>query len=288
VSAIPEMPPAIELEAPPADRPARRPLPRKAVAGVAIVGAFALIALCAPVLAPYDPDAQDVAARLQGPSASHPLGTDQVGRDELSRLIYATRVDLPVSVLAVLLPALLGTLVGSLAGYYGRWVDTLTMRVADVVQAFPIYVFLIALVFALGAGIRSILIAFTVIGWVVYARLVRGEILRIRDLEYVQAATLAGLSRRRVLVRHVLPNALRQTVVYMSSDLVLAMVSFSALSYFGLGVAPPTAEWGSMIADGQEFLRTDPQLSVFPGVAIVLLGTGFVLIGDGLDDHLRQ
>jgi len=264
-------------------------VPRKVWVGVGIVSLFAIVAVFAPVLAPEDPNQQDVAARLQPPgSDGHLLGTDQLGRDELSRLIYATRVDLPVAILAVLFPALLGTALGSLAGYRGGVVDSALSGVASVVQSFPIYIFLIAVVFALGAGIGSVLIAYTAIGWVIYARLIRGEILRIRGLEYVQAAEAAGISRGRVLLRHIMPNAIKQTYVYASSDVVLAMVGFATLSYFGLGIQPPTAEWGSMIADGQEYLRTEPYLSVLPGFAIMLLGTGFALIGDGLDDYLRR
>jgi peptide/nickel transport system permease protein len=274
--------PAVEVEA------ARRPLPRKVIVGVSIIGVFALIAIFAPLLAPDDPNAQNVADRLQGVSAEHLLGTDQLGRDELSRLIYATRVDLPVAVLSVLLPALLGTFLGAIAAYRGGLADSALMGVSSIFQAFPLYVFLIAVVFALGSGVGSVLVAFTVINWVVYQRLIRGEILRIRGLEYVQAAEAAGISRRRILSRHVMPNAISQTYVYMSSDVVLAMIGFATLSFFGLGVSPPTAEWGAMVQQGQEYLRTDPQISILPGLAIIALGSGFALLGDGLDDYLRR
>lgn len=276
--------PAVPADAAPTRR---TPLPRKVYAGAAIVALFALAALLAPLLTTDGPNVQRVADRLQGPSGEYLLGTDGLGRDLLTRILYAIRIDLPVAILAVLLPALVGTVLGAVAGFYRSWVDVLVTRSADVVQAFPVYVFIIALVFALGAGVRSILIAFVVIGWVVYARLIRAEVLRIRDLEYVQAAEAAGLSRARVLVRHVMPNAIKQTVVYMSSDVVLAVLTFAALSYFGLGVSPPTAEWGTMIAEGQAYLSTNPLLSIAPGGAILLLGVGFMLIGDGLDDHLR-
>ena len=274
---------------PPSDLDARRrPRPRKLVVGASIIVLFALVAVLAPVLAPDDPNAQSVAERLQGPSAEHPLGTDQLGRDELSRLIYATRVDLPVAVLSVILPALLGTLLGALAAYRGGWTDATLMGIGNVFLAFPIYIFLIAVVFVLGSGVLSVLMAFTVINWVVYQRLIRGEILRIRGLEYVQAAEAAGIARWRILRVHVMPNAIRQTYVYMSSDVVLAMIGFATLSYFGLGVSPPTAEWGTMVQQGQEYLRTNPEISILPGLAIVALGTGFVLLGDGLDDYLRR
>lgn len=266
----------------------RRRLPRKIIVGACIVGIFALVAVLAPVLAPYSPDAQNVAERLEGPSSEHLLGTDPLGRDVLSRIIYAARVDIPVAILAVLFPALIGTLVGAVAGYRGGWGDAVVTGVASVVQAFPIYIFLIALVFSLGPGIGSVLIAFTAINWVVYALLIRGEVLRTRGLDYVQAAEVAGVRRHRILWRHIVPNAIRQTYIFASSDVVLAMIGFATLSYFGLGIEAPTAEWGSMISDGQDYLRTEPLLSVAPGFAITLIGVGFALIGTGLDDYLRR
>lgn len=265
----------------------RGPVPRKVWMGLSIVAATAAIALLAPWIAPYDPNAQSVAERLQAPSGQHLLGTDALGRDQLSRIVYAARIDLPVALLAVVLPMLMGLAVGAAAGYAGgRW-DAIAMRVADLVQAFPIYVLLIALAFALGAGLRSVLVAFLAIGWVTYARLGRAEVLRVRSLDYVHAAYVGGLSRLRVLSRHVLPNVISQPVVYMASDVVVAMTTFAALSYFGLGIQPPTAEWGAMIADGQAYLRDEWWLSVTPGMAIVVVGLGFSLMGDGLDDYLR-
>ena len=266
----------------------RGAIPTKLVVGASIVGAVALIAVLAPLLAPYDPNAQDVAARLENPSLKHPLGTDPLGRDVLSRIIFGARVDLPIAILAVLFPALLGTVVGGLAGYRGGWADWSLMGIANVFQAFPVYVFMIALVFALGPGIDSVLIAFTTINWVIYARLIRGEILRTRELEYVQAAQAAGIGGSRILLRHIMPNAVKQTYVYMSSDAVLAMIGFATLSYFGLGISPPTAEWGSMVAGAQGYLQTQPLLAIVPGLAIMTVGAGFALIADGLNDYLRR
>ncbi len=288
------VPDAIHETIPEADRAEleattpHRPWPRKVFVGLAIVALFILIAVFAPVIAPYDPNAQDIPNKLAAPSAEHRLGTDELGRDVLSRVIYATRVDLPIGFAAALFPLIVGTFLGALAGYFGGWVDTIVMRVADVVQAFPIYIFLIALVFALGPGPRSILIAFTVIAWVLYARLIRGEILRIRGREYVQAAKVLGFSHARVLGRHILPNAGKQTLVYFGSDVVIAIITLAALSYFGLGIQPPTPEWGAMIADGQRFLRTQWWLAVVPGLVIVVLGTGLSLISDGLDERMMD
>ncbi len=267
---------------------ARRPVPRLLVAGIVIVGFFVLVALLAPFIAPFDAVEQDIPNKLAAPSTEHWLGTDEVGRDVFSRVIWATRVDLPIGFLAALFPMILGTFLGALAAYFGGWVDFAVTRTAEVVQAFPIYVFLIALIFALGPGIRSILITFTAVSWVLYARLIRGEILRIRNREYVQAAEALGYSHARILTRHLLPNAGRQTLVYFASDVVLALITLAALSYFGLGVQPPTPEWGAMIAAGQRFLRTQWWLSVTPGLVIAALGTGLSLISDGLDEWLKD
>jgi peptide/nickel transport system permease protein len=266
----------------------RRRMPRKAWVGLAIFILFVIIAVFAPLIAPYDPNTQDATQRLLPPSLSHLFGTDALGRDQFSRVIFATRTDLPLSLAAVFLPLLVGTAIGAFAGFYGGWADAVSMRMADLVQAFPVYVLLIALVFALGGGVRSILIAFTAVGWVVYARLVRAEILHIRSLEYVQAATVGGLGRRRILSRHVMPNALPQPLIYAASDVVLAVVTLSALSFFGLGISKGTPEWGSMIADGQIYLSDQWWLSVTPGLAIVLFGLGMSLIGDGLGERLRR
>ncbi|MGH2973684.1 MAG: ABC transporter permease [Solirubrobacterales bacterium] len=266
----------------------RRQLPQKVWVGAAIVTAYILMAVLAPLLAPHNPLTLDPLHRLASPSRAHPLGTDELGRDELSRVIYASRVDLPVGFLGALLPALMGTFLGSVAGYYGRWADAVVMRTADVVQAFPTYILIIALVFALGQGLTSILVAFTIIAWVVYARLSRSEILRIRGLEYVQAARAAGLPSRRILGLHALPNAIGQTIVYLPSDIVLATVGLVSLSYLGLGIPPPTPEWGSMIEAGQPYIHDQWWLATVPGVVVVGFGLGLSLIGDGLSDWIRR
>jgi peptide/nickel transport system permease protein len=265
-----------------------RQIPWKLCVGALIILVFALIALLAPVLAPDDPLAVHPIDSLLPPGGAHLLGTDSLGRDELSRLIYATRVDLPVAAFGALLPCLLGTLLGAVAGYAGGWADTLVMRASDLVQAFPIYILMIALVFALGPGVRSLLIAFTAVGWVVYARLIRGEIMRIRHLDYVAAARAAGLSGPRILLVHVIPNTIGQTIVYLMSDLVFAMLALAAFSFLGLGIPPPTAEWGAMTAAGQQYIGSAWWLTVFPGAAIAVVALGLSLIGDGVQDRMRS
>jgi len=257
------------------------------VAGLAIIGTLALAAILAPVLATHDPTQQNLRNILQGPSTEHYLGTDQLGRDVWSRLLYGARIDLRVAALAVLLSFVLGTVLGCLAGYYGRWSDTVIMRMVDVMVAFPFYVLLIALVFVLGPSARNIYIAVALVGWVSYARIVRGEILVAKRQEYVLAAQAAGFSDARIIGRHILPNVITQAIVFAMSDIVLTLVGIVTLGYLGLGIQPPTPDWGTMIADGQNFLTTQWQISTIPGVAVVVTGIGLSLIGDGLADLLR-
>ena len=262
-------------------------MPTKVYVGAGIVALYILIAIFAPLLAPLDPLEIDPVNRLASPSAEHWLGTDELGRDVFSRMLYAARVDIPIGFLGALLPAIVGTMLGALAGFFGRWVDTAIMRTADVVQAFPAYILVIVLVFALGQGARSIIIAFTVLAWVIYARIIRSEVLRVKDLDYIHAARVAGLSRMRILRVHVFPNVINQTLVYLPNDIVFATLGLAAFSFLGLGIPPPTAEWGAMIADGQPFIRTNWWLATVPGLVIVGLGLGLSLVGEGLEERLR-
>jgi peptide/nickel transport system permease protein len=257
------------------------------VAGVIIVGAMVGLALLAPVIAPYNPDHQDLNNILAGSSSHHWLGTDELGRDVWTRMLYGARVDLRVGFLAVLFPFCLGTTVGCFAGYYGGWVDTIVMRLVDVVVAFPFYVLIIAMVFVLGPGPRNIYIAITLVGWVSYARIIRGEILVAKRQEYVLAARAAGFRDLRIIARHLLPNVITQAIVFAMSDIVLDILAIVTLGYLGLGIQPPTPDWGAMIADGQQFLTTKWELSTLPGVAVVITGLGLSLLGDGLADLLR-
>jgi peptide/nickel transport system permease protein len=257
------------------------------VAGASILASIVLAALAAPLITQHDPAQQDLLHTLAGPSSSHWLGTDDLGRDVWSRLVYGARTDLRVAFLAVLFPFVIGTVIGLLSGYYGRWIDTVTNWLVNVVVAFPFYVLIIALVFALGPGTRSIYIAITLVGWVSYARIIRGEVLVAKRRDYVLAAKAGGLSDARVLFRHLLPNVITQAIVFAMSDIVLDILAIVTLGYLGLGVQPPTPDWGRMIADGQTFLTTQWQLSTIPGVAIVITALGLSLLADGLADLLR-
>lgn len=266
----------------------RTRLPRRVWVGTAIVAVYVLVAVLAPVIAPYDPLEQDVVNSLAAPSSAHWLGTDELGRDVLSRLIFASRIDLLVGFLGAALPAVLGTFLGAVAGFRGGWLDGVIMRVSDVVQAFPTYILIIALVFALGPGVTSILVAFTLIAWVAYARLIRTEVLRERGLDYVAAARASGLSGRRTLWRHVFPNSVGQTLVYLPSDIVGATLGLAALSFLGLGIQAPTPEWGAMIAAGQPYIREQWWLSTVPGLVVVGFGLGLSLVGEGFEEWTRK
>jgi peptide/nickel transport system permease protein len=257
------------------------------VAGIGILGAIVLLALAAPLVTTHNPVDQDLLATLQGPSWNHPLGTDDLGRDVWSRLVYGARTDLRVAFLAVVFPFIIGTVFGLLSGYYGRWTDSLMSFLVNIVVAFPFYVLIIALVFALGSGTRNIYIAVTIVGWVSYARIIRGEVLVAKRREYVLAAQAAGLSDGRILFRHLLPNVITQAVVFACSDIVLDILLIVTLGYLGLGVQPPTPDWGRMIADGQTFLGTHWTLSTIPGIAVVITALGLSLLADGLADLLR-
>ena len=257
------------------------------MSGIVILGIILFLAAAAPLLSSYNPIAQNLNASLLGPSAHHLLGTDQLGRDTWTRLLYGLRTDLRIAFIAVLFPFCLGTAAGSVAGYFGGWVDAVIMRLVDIVVAFPFYVLVIALVFVLGPGERSIYIAITVVGWVSYARIIRGEILVAKRQDYVLAAKSGGLSSLRIMGRHLLPNVITQAIIYAMSDIVQDILAIVTLGYFGLGVPPPTPDLGSMINDGQNFLSTHWQLTTIPGLAVVVVGLGLSLIGDGLADLIR-
>jgi peptide/nickel transport system permease protein len=257
------------------------------VAGASILGVIVALAALAPVASWHDPIQQDLLHILQGPSWSHPLGTDELGRDVWARLLYGARTDLRVAFLAVLFPFVIGTVIGLLAGYFGGWVDTVSNWFVNVVVAFPFYVLIIALVFALGSGTRNIYIAITIVGWVSYTRIVRGEVLVAKRREYVLAARAGGLSNARIIGRHLLPNVITQAIVFAMSDIVLDILAIVTLGYLGLGVQPPTADWGKMIADGQTYLTTRWELSTIPGIAVVITALGLSLLADGLADLLR-
>ncbi len=270
----------------PAPEPRRRGRSRRnptLITGAGLLGTIVLAAVFAPLLTSYDPIQQDLGNALADPgTGGHLLGTDQLGRDVFSRLLYGARVDLQVGALAVLFPFLIGATLGLVAGWFGGWFDTLLMRVVDMVVAFPFFVLIIALVFVLGPGTSSIYIAITLVGWVAYARIVRGEVLVAKEQEYALAARVSGLPTHRILLRHLVPNVVLQAFVFAMSDIVLCILAIVTLGYLGLGVPPPTPDWGSMIQEGQQFILTKWHLAAVPGFAVVLTGLALALIADGI------
>jgi peptide/nickel transport system permease protein len=254
--------------------------------GAGIVGFFVLTALFAPVIAPYDPIAQDTANALLPPGPGHWLGTDNFGRDVLSRMIWGTRLDLMMGVFGVLIPFVLGTAVGCVSGYFGGWVDVVVMRVVDIVIAFPFLVLMLAIMAILGPGLGSFFIAMALVGWVSYARLVRAQVLVLKASDFVTAARSLGYGHLRIMARHILPNALVSSLVFSMSDVVLTMLLGASISYLGLGVQPPTAEWGVMVSESQNFIIRAWWIAAFPGAALAVIALGFSLLGDGLGEWL--
>jgi peptide/nickel transport system permease protein len=263
-----------------------RRIPFPLLAGAIILVVLVAFAMAPGVFAPYDPLAFDFGALLAPPSGAHLFGTDQFGRDMLSRTIAAAVVDLQIAIFAVAFPLLLGSVIGLLVGWYGGWIDAVFGRLVDLVVTFPFLVLVIAIVAVLGPGLTNMYIAITLVGWVAYARLMRGEVMVQKNGEYVSAGKVLGYSTGRIIFRHILPNAVRPVLVYAVTDMALAILLGSSLGYLGLGAQPPTAEWGVLIADGKNFFTQASWIVVFPGAVIVLAGLGFSLAGDGLADLL--
>lgn len=252
--------------------------------GSLIVGIGALAALVGPWLTSVDPAAQQLPLRLAGPMSGHPFGLDELGRDILARVLTGARISFAVGLIVVGVSASVGTLIGSVAGYLGGVIDDLFSRIIDILLAFPGLLLAIALVAVLGPSLTNVLIALTAIGWVGYARLVRGQVLRAREFEYVQAARALGASTPRVLLQHVVPTALPAVVVQATLGMAAAIIGEAALSFLGLGVQPPTPSWGTMLNGGRAHLLDAPHLTIVPGLAIALLVLGFNFVGDGLRD----
>ena len=257
------------------------------VIAAAVVAGVLLIALLAPWIAPYDPYAQDLGARLDGPGDGHLLGRDQLGRDVLSRMIYGARVSMIVGLSVVFLSALIGCVVGGTAGYVGGRVDGLLMRISDVFLAFPGILLAIAMVAVLGPALEHLILALVVIGWVGYARVVRGQVLKLREEEFVLAARSAGTNGAWILLRHIFPNVLPLVVVQASLGLAAAILSEASLSFLGLGIQAPTASWGAMIDAGRGHLLGAPHLTIFPGLAILVTVMALNFLGDGLVQWLE-
>ena len=240
------------------------------------------LALLAPVLTPFDPIKIDAANALLAPSATHPLGTDSVGRDLLARILYGARMDLLMAVAGVAGPFVLGTAIGLLAGYSGGWLDAVLMRILEVTISFPYFVLVIAVVSIMGPGLKSYIVSLTVVNWVTYARLVRAETLVLTNADFILAARVLRYGRLRIMFRHILPNAIVPSAVFLMTDAVLTIVLGSSLGFLGLGVQPPTPEWGVMIAEGRTYLGSAWWISLCPGIALCTLAFGLSLVADGV------
>jgi len=259
---------------------------RVVIFGFVIIVVLIIAAIFAPLLAPYDPYQQDLKSALQHPNAAHWLGTDEIGRDVLSRLIYGTRTSLMVGVVAVGVAALIGVTLGLISGYFGGWLDTIVMRVIDALMAIPGLV--LALVFAamLGGGLLNIMIAIGIAMVPTYCRLMRGQVLSVKQSDFILAAHSLGSNDIRIMLRHILPNCLPPLIVLITLQLGMAILTEAGLSYIGIGIAPPGAAWGSMVNEGYKFLQINPVLSFAPGMSIMLVVLAFNLVGDGLRDAL--
>lgn len=254
--------------------------------GLGIVVFLTVGAVCAPLIAPSDPTAIHVEDRLQPPSIEHPMGTDQLGRDLFTRVLYGARISLQVSVVVVVLTLLIGGVVGLIAGYAGGWVDEGLMRLVDLLIAFPGLLFALVIAAVLGPSLMNIMIALSAVGWTEYARIIRGSVLSVKEDEFVKAAQIMGASRTRIIARHLVPNVVSPIVVLATMNMATVVLGTAALSFLGLGAQPPTPEWGNMLANSRDTLMTAWWVSTFPGLAIMLTVLGFNLLGDGLRDVL--
>ncbi len=254
--------------------------------GLILTLLLVLAALAAPLLATHDPNLQDTSRRLEAPSNDHLLGLDDLGRDVYSRIIYGARVSLRVGFSVVIAASLIGVTLGAISGYFGGIADVIVMRLCDILLAFPGILLAIALVAVLGPNLINVILALSIIGWVGYARLVRGQVLKVREMEYVVAAKALGAKSPRVIVKHVLPNVINPVIVMATLGLAGAILAEAALSFLGLGVQPPTPSWGAMLTSGRRYLGLANHLAIFPGAAIMLAVMGLNFLGDGLIDAL--
>jgi len=255
-----------------------------AIIGLAIVLFLIFLAIFAPFLAPYEPNSRIKEDSSLGPSRTHFFGTDLLGRDIFSRVIYGSRISIEVGIIAVGISMVLGLFLGALAGYFGRWPDAIIMRVADIFFAFPYILGAIAIMTILGSGIVNIFIAIGVLGWAYFARIFRGSILSIKNKEYIEAARALGASNTRIIIKHIFPNAIAPIIVFATMNVGTAIIVEAALSFLGIGVQPPTPAWGKMLSESLNFIDIAPWMMLFPGLAIVITVLGFVLLGDGLRD----
>lgn len=259
---------------------------KQAVVGMCMLMTLILAAVLADVIAPYDPLQQDIINRLQPPSAAHLFGTDELGRDIFSRILYGSRISLTVGLIAVGLSGVVGCTLGALAGYYGGTLDNVIMRCTDVLMAIPSILLNISIVAALGSGLQNVMIAIGISSVPAYCRIMRASLLSLKDQEFVDASRAAGAGDFHIIVHHILPNSLAPLIVQATLKIGGAILSCASMSFIGLGIVPPTPEWGAMLSTGRDFLRDAPHLTAFPGMAIMFAVFAMNLMGDGLRDAL--
>lgn len=257
------------------------------VVGALIVLVMVVMAIFPQFIAPYDPIETNTLLQNAPPSASHWFGTDFYGRDVFSRVVWGARIDLLIGVTGTLVPFVIGGLIGLLAGYYGGALDSILMRITDVMMAFPFTILVITIMAILGKGTLNLFIALWLVGWMSYARLVRSEVLVLKESEFIQAARVAGFTDARILFRHLLPNVISSAVVFAASDVVMCMLTGASMSFLGLGIQPPAPEWGSILNEGRNFISFAWWTTFFSGLSLAISGVGFSLLGDGLTDFLR-
>lgn len=264
----------------------KRRIPSSLLVGGGFVVALVLVAIVGPMLAPYDPTNGTGGVSLSAPSAAHLMGTDLYGRDIFTRILYGARIALGVSTACVIVALLIGTVWGMIAGYFGGAVEAVLMRIVDVVISFPYIVLVIAVLAVLGPGLFTVFVAIAVVDWTTYARLVHSQVLSARERDYVEACRALGMPSHRIMWRHILPNVVTAAVVYATLDISQVILLISALSFLGLGAQPPTPDWGYMINEGRAFIYTAWWISTLPGIAVMITGLAFSLLGDGLADAL--
>ncbi|MCJ7622677.1 MAG: ABC transporter permease [Anaerolineaceae bacterium] len=256
--------------------------------GIIIIGIISLSGIFAPLLTPYDPIIGNFDQNLVAPSLEHPFGTDSTGRDVFSRTLYATRLDLQIGLITTYVPFVVGMILGMIAGYFGGWFDVVLMRLVDIAIAFPFIVLIIVILAILGPGIKNMYIAVFLLAWTMYARLARAEMLLVREQEYIMAARALGYPPLKIIFRHALPNVITSSIIFSMSDIVLNIMLAAAISFLGMGVQPPTPEWGAIVTEGRDFLLRAWWISTLPGIFIVITGLGFSFIGEGLARLLGQ
>mgnify|MGYP001204850019 CR=1 FL=1 len=257
-----------------------------AMVSLVVIVLIALMAIFAPYVAPYDPYVQDLSKILAPPSAEHWLGTDDLGRDILSRVIHGARVSLTVGLVAESIALALGVVIGAVAGYFGSWVDNLISRIMEVFASFPQILFAMGIMFAMGPGILNIFIAIGLVGWTGVARIVRGQVMQLKEMEYVQAARATGAGTAHIIFRHLIPNCLPTIIIVAAMNIPANIMTEASLSFIGLGVQLPHPSWGSMVSIGRKYIRMAPHFSVYPGIAIIITVLAFTMLGDGLRDAL--